>query len=90
VKVEFLLNDEGTLRSSIFNRQNEIQYTEEEEGYTQGIGLTYQIDFNNGMELLKKLGLKRNKIKDSISSKKIRDSLITSNNLINFKNRKID
>jgi hypothetical protein len=87
VKVEFLLNDEGTLRSSIFNRQNEIQYTEEEEGYTQGIGLTYQIDFNNGMELLKKLGLKRDKIKDSISSKKIRDSLITSNNLINFKNR---
>ena len=42
VTIEFLMNEEGTLRSSIFNRQNEIQYTEEEEGYTQGAGLSYQ------------------------------------------------
>jgi hypothetical protein len=86
VKVEFLLNDEGTLRSSVFNRQNEIQYTEEEEGYTQGIGLSYQIDFNNGRELLNKLGMRGAKRKDSISIEKKRDSLVSNNNLINFKN----
>ena len=80
VKVEFLLNEEGTLRSTAFNRQNEIQYTEEEEGYTQGVGLAYQFDFDNGGELLEKLGLKKKKIendsiatikKDSISPKKL-------------------
>ena len=87
VKVEFLLNEEGTLRSTIFNRQNEIQYTEEEEGYTQGVGLTYQIDFNNGRELLKKLGIKRAKIKDTIAVEKLKDSLVTTNNLINFRNK---
>ncbi|NJB82625.1 translocation/assembly module TamB domain-containing protein [Wenyingzhuangia aestuarii] len=58
VKVEFLLNKDGSLRSSVFNRQNEIQYSEEEQGYTQGIGLNYQIDFNNLKEMLQKLRIK--------------------------------
>lgn len=30
----------------VFNRQNEIQYSDEEEGYTQGVGVSWQIDFN--------------------------------------------
>ncbi|GAB1307489.1 translocation/assembly module TamB domain-containing protein [Urechidicola sp. KH5] len=70
--VEFLLNDEGTLRSTVFNRQNEIQYTEEEEGYTQGVGLSYTFDFDNGKELLERLGLrKKEKEKDSAQQKGI-------------------
>ena len=48
VNVEFLMNEEGTLRSSFFNRQNEIQYSYDQEGYTQGVGLSYQIDFDTG------------------------------------------
>lgn len=71
VNVEFLLNEEGTLRSTAFNRQNEIQYTEEEEGYTQGLGLTYQFDFDNGGELLEKLGIKKKKVEnDSLKTEK--------------------
>ncbi|GGK56568.1 MULTISPECIES: translocation/assembly module TamB domain-containing protein [Flavobacteriaceae] len=71
VTIDFLLNDAGTLRSSIFNRQNEIQYSEQdEEGYTQGIGINYQIDFDNGAELLEKLGLKKKKEIDSVNTKK--------------------
>ncbi len=65
VEVEFLLNEEGTFRLKTFNRQNEIQYTDEEEGYTQGAGITYQVDFDNGGELLEKLGLKKKKTKDT-------------------------
>ncbi len=87
VNIEFLLNQEGTLRSSIFNRQNEIQYTDEEEGYTQGVGLNYQIDFNNGKELLEKLGLRKKKIKDTTSIKKRLDTFIIKQKLINFKNK---
>jgi len=85
VKVEFLINEDGTFRSTVFNRQNEIQYTEEEEGYTQGIGLNYQIDFNSGSELLKKLGLRKDKLKDTISTTKQLDTL--KNKLLNFKNK---
>ena len=61
VKVEILLNEKGNFRGVIFNRQNEIQYSTEEEGYTQGIGLTYQVDFNNLTDLLRKIGLKKKK-----------------------------
>jgi hypothetical protein len=59
VKVEVLLNKEGNFRSVIFNRQNEIQYTTEDQGYTQGIGLSYQVNFNTLKGLMEKLGLKK-------------------------------
>jgi hypothetical protein len=61
VKVEFLMNEEGTFRTSIFNRQNEIQYSDEEEGYTQGVGLSYQIDFDHINEVWAKFKGKRKK-----------------------------
>ena len=70
VEIEFLLNEDGTLRSNVFNRQNEIQYTEEEEGYTQGVGITYRFDFDNMDEFLKKIGLKnKSKRMDSLALK---------------------
>lgn len=87
VNVEFLLNEEGTLRSSVFNRQNEIQYSEEEEGYTQGVGLSYQIDFDNGNELLQKLGLKRKK-KNPLDALKPLDTIEKIDKLLDFKNKK--
>ena len=59
VKVEVLLNKEGNFRGVIFNRQNEIQYSQEEEGYTQGAGLSYQVNFNTLSDLLSKIGLKK-------------------------------
>ena len=74
VKVEILLNEKGNFRAVIFNRQNEIQYSTEEEGYTQGIGLTYQVDFNNLTDLLRKIGLRKKKEinikKDSVKTAK--------------------
>lgn len=61
VKVEVLLNTEGSFRGVIFNRQNEIQYTTEDQGYTKGLGLSYQVNFNTLNGLLTKLGLKKKK-----------------------------
>ena len=88
VNVEFLLNEEGSLRSSIFNRQNEIQYSQEEEGYTQGVGLSYQIDFDNGNELLQKIGLKRKKLKDPNEGLKPLDTVEKVDEILNFINKK--
>ena len=85
VNVEFLLNEEGTLRSSIFNRQNEIQYSEEEEGYTQGVGLSYQIDFDNSKELLQKLGLRKKKV--IVPVLKPLDTIEKIDRIIDFKNK---
>lgn len=87
VKVEVLLNDTGNFRGVIFNRQNEIQYSAQEEGYTQGIGLSYQVNFNSLSDLFKKIRLK-NKIKKNNKIKK-KDSLISSRKgLLNFKEKK--
>ncbi|WP_299051556.1 translocation/assembly module TamB [uncultured Polaribacter sp.] len=77
VKVEVLLNKEGNFRGVIFNRQNEIQYSQQEEGYTQGAGLSYQVNFNTLSDLLRKIGIKKRKIekkrnikKDTVSKKR--------------------
>ena len=86
---EFLLNEEGNMRLSVFNRQNEIQYTSEEEGYTQGIGFNYSIDFDNGKELLQKLGLKKKLIvKDTLNGLSEKDSIRKNRNIFNFIHKK--
>ena len=83
VKVEVLLNEEGSFRGVIFNRQNEIQYSAQEEGYTQVVGLTYQVNFNTLTELLRKIGLKKKNKKKKATAK---DSVLTPHKkLINFK-----
>ena len=55
VEVDFLLNEDGTLRAKVFNRQTDIQFIGETEGYTQGVGLSYAVDFNTFKELLSKI-----------------------------------
>ena len=55
LEIEFLLNEEGNLRAKIFNRENDIQYLGEELGFTQGVGLSYQVDFNTFKQLLRKI-----------------------------------
>ncbi|QVY67033.1 translocation/assembly module TamB [Polaribacter sp. Q13] len=84
VKVEVLLNKEGNFRGVIFNRQNEIQYSTEEEGYTQGVGLSYQVNFNSLSGLLRKIRGKKSVIRRTQAQVK-KDSIFKlKDNLINF------
>ena len=55
VQIDFLLNQSGNLRARVFNKENELQFFGDEIGYTQGIGIQYDVEFNNFSELLKKL-----------------------------------
>lgn len=52
VEIDFLLNEEGTLTAKVFNRENSIRNFGEAIGYTQGIGLSYSVDFDTFKELL--------------------------------------
>ncbi|QMU63271.1 MAG: translocation/assembly module TamB [Flavobacteriaceae bacterium] len=88
VKVEVLLNKNGTFKGVIFNRQNEIQYSTQEEGYTQGAGLNYQVNFNTLSELLQKIGLKK-KPKKKTTPKKEDTAKAKKRTLINFKNKEL-
>jgi hypothetical protein len=55
VEIDFLLSENGALRAKVFNRQTDIQFIGETEGYTQGAGLSYAVDFNSFKELLRKI-----------------------------------
>lgn len=56
VEVQILLNEKGTLSAKIFNRENQIQqFLAERQGYIQGVGLAYQVDFGTFRELLQKI-----------------------------------
>lgn len=59
-EVQVLLNEDRTLSLKFFNRENSIQNFGEQIGYTQGVGLSYNIEFDNLKELLQKM-FKNNK-----------------------------
>lgn len=55
VQIDFILNENGNLRAKVFNRENEFRYLGDELGYTQGVGMSYQVDFNTFQELIQKI-----------------------------------
>ncbi|MDT0687322.1 translocation/assembly module TamB domain-containing protein [Autumnicola psychrophila] len=55
VEIDFLLNEDGSLRAKVFNRENNIQFIGEEIGFTQGVGLSYSVDFDTFKELIRKI-----------------------------------
>ncbi|WP_241489671.1 translocation/assembly module TamB domain-containing protein [Lacinutrix algicola] len=61
VQIDFLLNEEGTLTATVFNRENSIRNFGEEIGYTQGLGIAYSVDFDTFGELLRKIFTKQEK-----------------------------
>ncbi len=63
VKLEFLLNKKGDVRARVFNKENEFQYFGDELGYTQGIGVGYQVRFDSFRELANKIFNKKENIK---------------------------
>ncbi|NBS19328.1 MAG: hypothetical protein EBS74_06015 [Flavobacteriia bacterium] len=55
LQIDFILNDEGSLKAKVFNKENEFRYLGDELGYTQGVGLSYQVDFESFRDLLTKI-----------------------------------
>jgi hypothetical protein len=60
VQLDFILNSDGSLKAKVFNRENEFRYIGEELGYTQGVGLSYQVDFQTFRDLISKILQKNN------------------------------
>jgi hypothetical protein len=88
VELELPLNKAETFRAKAYNRQNEVQFTvADEEGYTQGIGLSYSVDFDTGKELKEKIFGKKGANK---KKKKSKDSLKLKKPLVNFTKIKKD
>lgn len=61
VELSLMLNKSGSLRATAFNRESEIQFIGEELGYTQGVGISYSVDFDTLRELIDKVTGKEEK-----------------------------
>ena len=70
VEMELPLNKDGTFSVKAYSRQNDIELdVADEEGYTQGVGLSWRVDFDNGKELREKLFKKKKRKKKDINQK---------------------
>ena len=72
VQIDFILNESGTLKAKVFNRENDFRYLGDEFGYTQGMGMSYQVDFNTFNELIQKI--KSNASQSANNSSKLESS----------------
>lgn len=54
-EIELKLNEDRTLTMKIFNRENTIRNLGEQIGYTQGIGISYKVEFSSFKKLVNKL-----------------------------------
>jgi len=55
VQIDFILNEDGSLKAKVFNKENEFRYIGDKLGYTQGMGLSYNVDFNSFKQLINKI-----------------------------------
>ncbi len=53
VEVQWLVNEDGSLRVKFFNRQAELQFIGEDQTFEQGAGVSYSVDFDTLKELIK-------------------------------------
>jgi len=68
VEILYRVNKDGTLNLRVFNRENDITYIGEVIGYTQGLGVSYQVDFDNIKELINRIFSNVKSIKEDKSS----------------------
>ncbi|WP_445236417.1 translocation/assembly module TamB domain-containing protein [Flavobacterium sp. KS-LB2] len=55
VEVLYRVNEDGTLNLRLFNKENDINYIGQGIGYTQGLGVSYEVDFDTFKELVNKI-----------------------------------
>ncbi len=67
-EIAILLNEDGTLTAKFFNRENNIRNFGEEIGYTQGAGISYNVEFDTFKEFLDIIFSGKNKKKKNATS----------------------
>jgi hypothetical protein len=84
VEVQYRINEDGTFNFRMFNKENDVSYQIGQGiGYTQGLGISYEVDFDTFKELFSKIFNKKKLVKET----KIIDEIPDSNldpDYINF------
>ncbi len=87
VEVQYRVNEDGTLNLRVFNRENDINYIGEGIGYTQGLGISYEVDFDTFAELVNKI-FKNQKLERASNVNQIPDSDMPPADFIEFESDK--
>jgi hypothetical protein len=87
VEVLYRVNDDGTMNLRLFNRENDINYIGQGIGYTQGIGVTYEVEFDSFKELVNKI-FKKYKLGKVNKTIQYQDSNLDPEYIINFSKKK--
>ena len=87
VEVQYRVNEEGTLNLRVFNKENDVSYIGQGIGYTQGLGISYEIDFDTFKELVNTIFKKKAPVKKAIQNTTQSDSDLPSDGII-FKTKK--
>ena len=87
IEVQYRINEDGSANLRLFNKENDISYVGQGIGYTQGVGISYEVDFDTFTELVNKI-FKKNKLERTIkNSDDYQDSNLNPD-YINFSNNK--
>jgi hypothetical protein len=87
VEVLYRVNEDGTMNLRLFNKENDINYIGQGIGYTQGVGVSYEVDFDTFKELVNKI-FKKHKLERDIPAEYIDEDSYMSPEYINFSNSK--
>ena len=79
VEVQYRVNEDGTLNLRVFNRENDINYIGQGIGYTQGLGISYEVDFDTFKEFANRVF--RNLKIDKLPSTKVEEEIPDSEEL---------
>ena len=75
-EAQYRVNEDGTLNLRLFNRENDINYIGQGIGYTQGVGISYEVSFDTFNELIAKI------FKKKVKANQVDDSADHDNNLM--------
>jgi hypothetical protein len=87
VEFQYRVNADGSLNLRLFNRENDINYIGQGIGYTQGVGMSYEVDFDTFAELVNKIFKKYKLGKADNNLDQYQDSNLAPE-FINFSNSK--
>ena len=83
LEVQYRVNTDGTLNLRVFNKENDITYIGQGIGYTQGLGMSYEVDFDTFKELVNKIfkNAKLDKVKKPTSNSEVHDSSLSPDDI---------
>ncbi|MCD0468560.1 translocation/assembly module TamB domain-containing protein [Flavobacterium sp. JAS] len=88
IEILYRVNEDGSMNLRLFNKENDINYVGQGIGYTQGVGISYEVDFDTFSELVNKI-FKDHKLEKAIknSNNDLQDSNLNPD-FVNFSNKK--